>query len=75
MARVVLDNLNLVEMERLVVEAALQCSETLSEAAKRLGISVNSLRYRMRKYSLKRGEDSPQKRGKGSPQKRMKGGR
>ena len=74
MARVFLYNLNLVEMERLVIEAALQHSETLSDAAERLGISVNSLRYRVRKFGLspKRGKNSPKEPPK---KKRGKGGR
>ena len=54
MARVVLDSLNLREAERQLVAAALQYSETLADAAERLGISYNSLRYRMRKFDLAR---------------------
>ncbi len=54
MPRVVLDSYNLREAERQMVVAALQYSEALADAAERLGISYNALRYRMRKFDLAR---------------------
>lgn len=54
MPRVVLDSLNAADAERKLVAAALEYSETLVGAAEKLGISYGSLRYKMRKFGLKR---------------------
>jgi DNA-binding NtrC family response regulator len=49
-----LDALTLEEAERLLIQRALQASGgNVSEAARRLGVSRMTMRYRMEKYSLK----------------------
>jgi transcriptional regulator with PAS, ATPase and Fis domain len=49
-----LDQLTLEEAERLLIQRALQASAgNVSEAARRLGVSRMTMRYRMEKYSLK----------------------
>ncbi|MDQ3196697.1 MAG: sigma-54 dependent transcriptional regulator [Pseudomonadota bacterium] len=51
---VLLHGLTLDGAERLLIERALRdCNENVSEAARRLGVSRMTLRYRMEKYSLK----------------------
>ena len=54
MPRVILDSFNLRDAERQMVVTALEHSETLADAAEKLGISYNALRYRMRKFDLAR---------------------
>lgn len=54
MPRMILESWNLAEVERKLVVAALERSETLADAAEMLGISYNALRYRMRKFDLAR---------------------
>jgi len=54
MARVIAESLNLADTERLLVAEALKFSETLQDAADKLGISESALRRRMKKYDLKR---------------------
>jgi DNA-binding NtrC family response regulator len=49
-----LDTLTLEEAERLLIQRALQASAgNVSEAARRLGVSRMTMRYRMEKYNLK----------------------
>lgn len=54
MVRIELDSLNLDDAERKVVAEALRFSETLTDAAERLGITYGSLRHKMRKFRLAR---------------------
>jgi transcriptional regulator with PAS, ATPase and Fis domain len=45
--------LNLLRIEKLMIEVALQKSVTKKEAAKRLGITYNSMKQRINKHNIK----------------------
>lgn len=56
MARVITEGLKIAETERLLIAEALKYSETLQDAADKLGIRESALRRRMKKYALTRPE-------------------
>jgi two-component system, NtrC family, response regulator AtoC len=52
-----LDGMTLEAAEKMLIVAALQATQNnVSEAARRLGVSRMTLRYRMEKYELASGE-------------------